>query len=55
MKIEVCPFCGLEASIICIRKEWLVYCKNCYTLGQFKQTKKQAIQFWNQRKGEIKK
>ena len=61
-KLKPCPFCGGEGQILYddISDEQVTFaglafeikCKSCYAKIQRPNTRKEAIQAWNRRRGE---
>lgn len=51
IKLKPCPFCGEEAEIISVYKQYAVTCKGCDVVSASHDTQLDAINEWNKRIG----
>lgn len=49
MKVEGCPFCGVDGdNVNCYKVDrYWVHCLNCHAAGPIRDTEEEAVGMWN--------
>jgi Lar family restriction alleviation protein len=50
-ELKPCPFCGSNRISVIYKYYFYCFCNNCEAEGSIKESREEAIEAWNKRKG----